>query len=103
VASFYTNLHWVTIGGTKTEAAVVHSDIAKRWRERVDFTDFYCDDEPGDANKDVEGFGEWTSSFEISFEASDEAEARALIDSLIEREQAWNLSAEIISFHAEEE
>ena len=100
--SFYAHVLLVTTGGTKKDAAVEHNAIGAKWRERSDFTEVYFDDEPDDANNDVEGFGEWTTSYELSFEAVGASEARALIEALLDAEQDWNRSGEIVTLRAED-
>jgi hypothetical protein len=97
VASFYTNLLLTTTGGTKKEATGDHKEIAAKWRHLAGVTDVELDDEPVDSNDDVEGLGEWTTSFQIWFEAADDASARALIESLVDGAERPNRSAEIVS------
>jgi hypothetical protein len=95
MTAFYARVLLATTGGTKKEAASSHKRIGTKWRKTPGVTDLEFDDEPYDANNDVEGFGEWTTSYELRIDTADEAAARALVEALLTAEEHWDITTEL--------
>lgn len=100
--SFYANVLLATTGGTKKAAAANAADAGRRWRAFNDLTDVEFG-EPDDYNNDVEGFAEWTTSFEFHVDAADEQSARERLEALLKDEEAWNVSGEIVRLRLDAE
>jgi hypothetical protein len=96
VTNFLANVLLCTIGGTKKEATADHKRVGVKWRRLPEITEIEFD-EPSDYNVDVEGPGEWTTSFEIWLDVADETAARGFVDALVEAEKDWNCVGEIRS------
>ena len=92
---FYANVLLATTGGTKKDAAANAADAGKTWRASGDLSELEFD-KPDDYNNDVEGFAEWTTSFEFYVDAADEQSARERLEALLKAEEAWNVSGEIV-------